>query len=129
MIFMKINNNNQQNFNGKLFVAPNISDEIIEAIKNNKQLKQVLSSPNDLYVGVKLRLASKNEIYKQGRDDVLTKIYFFIEKPAKSFMDKVRNFFAKKYYLTSRYHSNHTNLQMINNEEHIAKIVAKMLKK
>ena len=128
---MQINSNlnlNQQNFNGKLFFDANIEEDLVGLISKNKQIKKILSSsPNDLYVGANIRMASHSEIYAQGRDEVLTKIYFTVKRPVKSFSDKIKNFFARKRFLTSQYHSSQTNWRVINNDTRINEIVTELM--
>lgn len=126
---MKTNSNlNSASFNGKLVVLSNISKDFADVVAQNSVAKKILQGAEDLYIGAKMRTATYDEIYSQGRDDELYKVFFYTQKPVKSFADKISNMFALKQFLSSDYHSSSTNFSLIRNKQHLSGILSNLIK-
>lgn len=126
---MQLNLNlKQQNFNGKLIIGDNITDDIVNVLSKSKLIRNLLKQEDDLFVNAKWRFATRDEICIYGKDDVLYKVFFSVRKPVKNIFDRIANFFATKKYLSSNYHSSQTNSVLAKNEERISKVLSKWIK-
>ena len=87
---MKIQKNNYQNikFNGELKFISKGTERIRREIINNDIIQELLSGKKDLYVNIRARKATKQELLMD-KDNELYKVIFTYKKTAKTFFAKL----------------------------------------
>ena len=129
---MEINRVSNTNFQGGFkIVGEEICPQyLLHKLNDNHIIKTFIAkNPKNLQVTIKYREAKDWEVKRQSRDEDLYKIIFKSSYPEDTWYGKFLNFlFSKSSRLAndSDYHSEHTNMRYLANEEHMKKIFHKL---
>lgn len=115
---MKINNysNRRTAFKGDLRIIGKYSENIKEKFLNNKTFKKMVEDKDfDIVAFVKSREATRDELLKEGKDDILYKINVKTKWHAKNLFERFLNLFKGDETLvkTNNYHSEDTIIRVL----------------
>ena len=117
---MKVNCNysQNQNFKGRLILSGDMTPQIKKAFLENPVINEIAQKCEHNIIGNAIsRIPSKTEIYRFGKDDIEYRLSLAVKDNAANIMRKIFKLInpPQKYNLSRNFHSESTNVRLINN--------------